>query len=173
MFKDISFRSDSFAFCPAERVSGSSWHQHKGKSKAVSHRHKISPPSSCAIDTFHFSPASPRLLRMVTRLLSFIRSWTGKETMTRTSSRPPTLGFVRPSSWMRRRTPLCLPEHSRTKPSTCTGSRRNARRAARVCQRAARRGSNGRSRRQRLEEVLHLCRSPVCTEASCDPAYYF
>lgn len=120
----------------------------------------------------------PRLSARLTRpisvsLLSFIRSWTGKETMTRTSSRPPTLGFVRPSSRMRRRTPLCLPEHSRTKPSTCTGSRRNARRAARVCQRAAHRRSNGRSRRQRLEGVLHRCWSPGCPAASCDAAYYF
>lgn len=153
-------------------MSGSGW-RHKGKSNTVSHTHKIYLPCFCAIDTFHFSPASTRLLLMVTRLLSFIRSWTEKETMTRTSSRPSTLGFVRPSSRMRRRTPLCLPEHSRTKPSTCTGSRRNARKVARVCQRAAHRGSNGRSRRQRLEEVLQLCWSPVCTEASCDPAYYF
>lgn len=113
--------------------------------------------------------------------LCIIRSWTGKETTRQTSSRPPTLGFVKPSSQMHRRTPLCLAEHSRTKPSTCTGSRKNAWRAERVCQRAVQHVSNGGHCCQRLKEekkrrhlgFLDLCWSPVCAAASCDPAYYF
>lgn len=87
--------------------------------------------------------------------LCAIRSWTGQETTTQTSSRRPTLAFVKPSSQTHRRTRLCLPEHSRTKPSTCTGSRKNAGRAARVHQRAARRTSNGRNWRRR-EDICHF-----------------
>lgn len=50
----------------------------------------------------------------------------------KTSSRPPTLDFVKPWRRMQWLTPLCSPEHSKTKPSTCTGSRRNIRKAART-----------------------------------------
>lgn len=56
---------------------------------------------------------------------------------TQTLSQPPTLDFVKPSRRTRQHTPLCSPEHSRTKRSTCTGSRRNARKAARALQRPA------------------------------------
>lgn len=95
-----------------------------------------------------------------TLALCIIRSWTGKETTTQTSSRLPTLAFVKPSRQMRRRTPLCLPEHSRTKPSMCTGSRKNAWRVARICQRAEQHTSNSRNSRQYLEEENTFVISP-------------
>lgn len=117
---------------------------------------------------------STLLLRVLTCLLSCtIRSWTGKETTTRTSSRRPTLAFVKPLSQMRRRTRLCLPEHSRTKPSMCTGSRKSAGRAARVRQRAAQRARNGSNRCQQLEEEKTFAISGVFVGLQslvCSPA---
>lgn len=82
---------------------------------------------------------------MMTSLFSVsIRSWTGRERTTQTSSRPPTLDFVKPSRRTWRHTALSSPERSRTKPSTCTGSRRNARKAPRARQRPARLSSRSR-----------------------------
>lgn len=70
-------------------------------------------------------------------VLCTTRSWTDQVRTTQTLSQPPTLDFVKPSRQTRQHTPLCSPEHSRTKRSTCTGSRRNARKAARALQRPA------------------------------------
>lgn len=86
-------------------------------------------------------------------ILCTIRSWTDRERMTQTSSPPPTPGFARPSRRTRRVTPLCSPEHSRTKPSTCTGSRRNARKAARARQSPARLSSRSRAARKTPSEA--------------------
>lgn len=61
-----------------------------------------------------------------------IRSWTGRGRTTRTWSQPHTLDFVKLSRWTKWLTPLCSLEHSRTKPSMCIESRRNARKAARA-----------------------------------------
>lgn len=86
-------------------------------------------------------------------VLCIIRSWTGRERTTQTLSRPPTLDFAKSSRQTRRHTPLCSPEHSRTKPSTCTGSRRNARKTPKARQRPARLNSRSRNPpRQRPEE---------------------
>lgn len=67
-------------------------------------------------------------------ILSTIRSWTDRERTTQTLCLPPTLDFARPSRQTRRLTPLCSPEHSRTKPSMCTGSKRSARKVQRAHQ---------------------------------------
>lgn len=84
-------------------------------------------------------------------ILSTIRSWTDRERTTQTLCLPPTLDFARPSRQTRRLTPLCSPEHSRTKPSMCTGSKRSARKVQRAHQSPVRLSSRIRNPRQRPE----------------------
>lgn len=86
------------------------------------------------------------VLLLLFHLFLLLRSWTGLARTTTTLCHPPTLASAKPSRRTRRRTPRCSPEHSRTKPSMCTGSRRNAKRAAESPDRPSNTGKNTRTR---------------------------